>query len=136
MSRVMRRDEQRVIDGPADWFTGMVTIRGQFSRDEPSRLGGAVVTFQAGARTAWHAHPLGQTLIVVDGVGWTQVEGEPVEEFTAGDIVLCPHDRPHWHGATPDGPMTHVAIQESAEGRNVTWMHKVSDDEYLARRRA
>jgi quercetin dioxygenase-like cupin family protein len=113
-----------------------VTIRGQFARDEPSRVTGAVVTFEPGARTAWHSHPLGQTLVVIDGVGWTQVQDGPVHEFAAGDILLCPRDRRHWHGATPESSMTHVAIQESLDGTNVTWMEKVTDDEYLAGRSA
>ena len=92
------------------------------------------MTFAPGARTAWHSHPLGQTLVVTDGVGWTQVRDEPVLEFRAGDILLCPADRPHWHGATPDSSMTHVAIQESLDGTMVTWMEQVTDDEYLAGR--
>jgi quercetin dioxygenase-like cupin family protein len=132
MTEVMARKAQEEIEGPAQFFTGTVTVRGQFARDEPSRVTGAIVTFQPGARTAWHSHPLGQTLVVIDGVGWTQVEGDPIQEFAAGDILLCPRDRPHWHGATPDSPMTHVAIQEAFDGTNVTWMDKVTDDEYLA----
>lgn len=133
---IMKHDDQTVADGPEETFTGHVTVRGMFSREEPSRLSGAIVTFDAGARSAWHSHPVGQTLIVTDGVGWTQVEGEPVQEFAAGDIVLCPVDRPHWHGATPDAPMTHIALQETSGGTAVTWMHKVTDAEYLAGRSA
>jgi quercetin dioxygenase-like cupin family protein len=132
MTEVMSREAQEEIEGPAQFFTGTVTVRGQFARDEPSRVTGAIVTFQPGARTAWHSHPLGQTLVVIDGVGWTQVEGDPIQEFAAGDILLCPRDRPHWHGATPESSMTHVAIQEVLDGTNVTWMEKVTDDEYLA----
>jgi quercetin dioxygenase-like cupin family protein len=131
VTEVMRRDSQQVVDGPAEYFTGRVTIRGQFARDEPSRVTGAIVTFQPGARTAWHTHPLGQTLIVTDGVGWTRVEDGEIEEFAAGDILLCPRDRRHWHGATPESSMTHVAIQEIMDGTNVTWMEHVTDDEYL-----
>ena len=134
MTEIMSRDAQSVTQGPPDYFTGDVTIRGLFARDEPSRVTGAIVTFQPGARTAWHAHPLGQTLIVLEGVGWTQVEGDPVLEFGVGDIVLCPPDRPHWHGATPESSMTHVAIQEAVNGTNVTWMGKVTDAEYLSGR--
>jgi quercetin dioxygenase-like cupin family protein len=134
MTTIMSRETQSEIEGPAQYFTGRVTMRGQFARDEPSRLTGAIVTFPPGARTAWHVHPLGQTLIVLEGVGWTQVEDEPVEEFTAGDIVLCPRDRRHWHGATPEASMTHVAIQEALDGTNVTWMEHVTDDDYLGRR--
>jgi quercetin dioxygenase-like cupin family protein len=94
------------------------------------------VTFERGARTAWHSHRLGQTLVVTEGVGWTQVQDGPVPEFAAGDILLCPQDRWHWHGATPESSMTHVAIQEALEGTNVAWMEKVTDDEYLAGRSA
>src|SRR5215470_14579683 len=97
MTEIMARDTQGVTEAPEEFFTGRATIRGLFSRDEPSRVTGAIVTFQPGARTAWHSHPLGQTLIVLDGVGWTQVEDGPVQEFTAGDILLCPRDRRHWH---------------------------------------
>ena len=136
MTEIMARDKQDEVEGPAEFFTGRVTIRGQFARDEPSRVTGAVVTFAPGARTAWHSHPLGQTLVVTEGVGWTQVQDGPVQEFAAGDILLCPRDRRHWHGATPDSSMTHVAIQEALDGTNVTWMEKVTDDEYLAGRSA
>ncbi|HLM17125.1 MAG TPA: cupin domain-containing protein [Acidimicrobiia bacterium] len=136
MTEIMAREQQDEVEGPAEFFTGRVTIRGQFSHAEPSRVTGAVVTFEPGARTAWHAHPLGQTLVVTEGVGWTQVQGGPVQEFAAGDILLCPRDRPHWHGATPESRMTHVAVQEALDGTNVTWMEKVTDDEYLARRSA
>jgi quercetin dioxygenase-like cupin family protein len=132
MTEIMSRDTQEEIEGPQQYFTGRVTIRGQFSRDEPSRVAGAIVTFQPGARTAWHTHPLGQTLIVTEGVGWTQVEDGPIQEFAAGDILLCPRERRHWHGATPEGVMTHVAIQETFDGKAVTWMEKVTDAEYLA----
>jgi len=129
---ITRKDEQQTIEGPADWFTGKATIKGMFSRESPSRLTGAIVSFEPGARTAWHTHPLGQTLIVTDGVGWTQVEGGPILEFYAGDILWCPKDKKHWHGATPHSAMTHIAIQEALDGKNVTWMEKVSDEEYLA----
>jgi quercetin dioxygenase-like cupin family protein len=132
MTEIMSRDTQEEVEGPEQCFTGRVTIRGQFSRDEPSRVAGAIVTFQPGARTAWHSHPLGQTLIVIEGVGWTQVEDGPIQEFTAGDILLCPRERRHWHGATPEASMSHVAIQEALDGTTVTWMEKVTDAEYLA----
>jgi len=135
LTELMPRDGQSEVEGPPEYFTGRVTIRGQFAREAPSRVTGAIVTFQPGARTAWHSHPLGQTLIVIDGVGWTQVEDEPVQEFGAGDIVLCPRDRRHWHGATPEASMSHVAIQETLDGTNVTWMEKVTDEQYLAGRR-
>ncbi|MEZ5238273.1 MAG: cupin domain-containing protein [Microthrixaceae bacterium] len=112
MTDIITKHDQAEVEGPADYFTGRATIRGQFARDEPSRVTGAIVSFEPGARTAWHSHPLGQTLIVTEGVGWTQLEGAPVQEFAAGDILLCPRYRPHWHGATPESSMTHVAIQE------------------------
>jgi quercetin dioxygenase-like cupin family protein len=136
MTEIMAKQTQDEVEGPAELFTGRVSIRGQFSRDEPSRVTGAVVTFEPGARTAWHSHPLGQTLVVTEGVGWTQVQDGPVQEFAAGDILLCPRDRRHWHGATPESSMTHVAIQEALDGTNVTWMEQVSDEEYLAGRSA
>ncbi len=122
----------RRVDGPDQYFTGKATITGQFQRPDPSRVSGAIVHFEPGARTAWHTHPLGQTLIVTEGVGWTQIVDGPVIEFHAGDILWCPPDRKHWHGATPHQGMTHIAIQESLNGSPVTWMEKVSDDEYLA----
>jgi quercetin dioxygenase-like cupin family protein len=136
MTEIMARATQDEVEGPPEFFTGRVTVRGQFSREEPSRVTGAVVTFEPGARTAWHSHPLGQTLVVIEGVGWTQVHDGPVQEFAAGDILLCPRDRRHWHGATPESSMTHVAIQEALNGTNVTWMEQVTDDEYLAGRSA
>jgi quercetin dioxygenase-like cupin family protein len=136
MTEIMSRQTQDEVQGPEEFFTGRVTIRGQFSRDEPSRVAGAIVTFEVGARTAWHSHPLGQTLVVTEGVGWTQLQDGPVQEFGAGDILLCPADRRHWHGATPESSMTHVAIQEALDGTVVTWMEKVTDDEYMAGRSA
>lgn len=134
MTDIITKHDQAEVEGPADYFTGRATIRGQFARDEPSRVTGAIVSFEPGARTAWHSHPLGQTLIVTEGVGWTQLEGAPVQEFAAGDILLCPRYRPHWHGATPESSMTHVAIQEELGGTNVNWMEKVTEEEYLAGR--
>ncbi len=131
MTEIMRKEDLATSRGSADWFTGSVTITGQFQREEPSRVSGAIVRFKPGARTAWHSHPLGQTLIVTEGVGWTQVEDGPVLEFHAGDILLCPADKPHWHGATPHEGMTHIAVQESRDGSPVTWMEHVSDEEYL-----
>ena len=136
MTEIMSRQDQEAAPGPEQFFTGRVTLRGQFARDAPSRVAGAIVTFEPGARTAWHSHPLGQTLVVTAGVGWTQVQDGPVQEFAAGDILLCPADRPHWHGATPESSMTHVAIQEALDGTMVTWMQHVTDEEYLAGRAA
>lgn len=117
--------------GPAEWFTGEVRIEPLNSPPEPSRVSCASVTFAPGARTAWHSHPLGQTLIVTDGIGWTQVEGGPILEFHAGDVLWCPPEHKHWHGATPHSGMTHIAIQEALNGSPVTWMEHVTDDEYL-----
>jgi len=129
---ITRKADQTTIEGPAEWFTGRVTISGQFQREAPSRVGGALVHFEPGARTAWHVHPLGQTLIVTEGVGWTQIEGGPKLEFHAGDILWCPPEHKHWHGATPHAAMTHIAIQESQNGSPVTWMEQVTDEQYLA----
>jgi quercetin dioxygenase-like cupin family protein len=118
--------------GPPEWFTGEVTIEPLSNPPEPSRVGVASVTFQPGARTAWHTHPLGQTLIVVSGTGWHQCDGETREEIRTGDIVFCEPNRRHWHGATPDSAMSHIALQEALDGKVVTWMEQVSDEEYLA----
>ena len=129
---ITRKADQQTAPGPPEYFTGRVTITGQFQRPAPSRVGGALVHFDPGARTAWHRHPLGQTLIVTEGVGWTQVEGGQKVEFYAGDIMWCPPDRKHWHGATPTSSMTHIAIQEALNGAPVTWMEHVTDEHYLA----
>ena len=129
---ITRKPDQQSVEGPPEYFTGKATITGQFQRQAPSRVTGAIVRFEAGARTAWHNHPLGQTLIVTEGVGWTQIEGGPKLEFRAGDILWCPPEHKHWHGATPHGAMEHIAIQEAKDGKNVTWMEKVTDEEYLA----
>ncbi|MFK7606439.1 MULTISPECIES: cupin domain-containing protein [unclassified Pseudomonas] len=118
--------------GPADWFTGHVRIDSPFQGEEPARIAGAIVTFEPGARTNWHTHPLGQTLIVTQGKGWTQCEGGPKVEIAAGDIIWCPCKRRHWHGATATTAMTHIAITEYLDGKNVDWLEPVSDDEYLA----
>ncbi|CAI0737840.1 MULTISPECIES: (R)-mandelonitrile lyase [Serratia] len=116
--------------GPENYFTGQVRIDAPFAGTEPARVGGATVTFEPGARTAWHTHPLGQTLIVTQGRGWIQVWGEAVQEMNPGDIVWIPEGVKHWHGATPDTAMTHIAIAESLNGSPVTWMEKVSDAQY------
>jgi quercetin dioxygenase-like cupin family protein len=129
---ITRKDDLTIAEGPAENFTGKVTLTGRFQREGPSRVAGAIVHFEPGARTAWHTHPLGQTLIVTDGVGWTQLENGPVLEFYAGDILWCPADKRHWHGATPHESMTHIAIQEAKDGQAVTWMEHVTDEEYLA----
>ncbi|MBZ5493776.1 MAG: cupin domain-containing protein [Acidobacteriia bacterium] len=116
--------------GPSDWFTGTVRIDSMFQRKEPARIGGAEVTFEPGARTAWHTHPLGQTLIVTSGCGWVQREGGPVEEIRPGDVVWFEPGERHWHGATPSTAMTHIAIAEALNGKSVEWMEKVSDQQY------
>lgn len=119
-------------NGPAEWFTGTVRIDTPFQGEEPARAGGAVVTFEPGARTAWHTHPLGQTLLVTSGCGWTQCQGEDIVEIRAGDVIWCPPGHKHWHGATPETAMTHVAIAEMLDGSAVTWLEHVTDAEYLA----
>lgn len=117
--------------GPADWFTGTVRIDPMFAAEEPGRVAGAHVTFEPGARTAWHTHPAGQTLIVTFGRGRVQRAGGPVEEVSQGDIVWFPAGEKHWHGASPDTVMSHIAIQESIDGSAVTWMEHVSQADYL-----
>ncbi len=119
--------------GPAAWFTGDVRIDTPFSTTAPARASGAIVTFEPGARTAWHTHPLGQTLIVTAGLGLAQREGGPVEEIRPGDTVWFAPGEKHWHGAAPDVAMTHVAVAEMLDGRAVDWLEKVSDADYAAR---
>ena len=118
--------------GPEDWFTGTVFIDGIRNPDDQSAVGCAHVRFTPGARTAWHTHPLGQTLIVTAGCGWTQCEGEAIVEIRAGDVIWCPPGHKHWHGASPTTAMTHIAIQEALDGKNVEWMEHVTDEQYLA----
>ena len=130
--KIIRNGSQPSAYGPAEWFTGTVRIDSPFQSAEPARVAGAFVTFEPGARSAWHTHPLGQTLIVTSGTGWTQCEGEPIVEIRAGDIIWCPPGHKHWHGATPITAMTHLAIQEALDGKVVEWMEKVTDEEYLA----
>jgi quercetin dioxygenase-like cupin family protein len=127
---VKRSGSQPAGKGPADWFTGFVRIDPLFQPDEPSRVSGGSVTFEPGARTAWHAHPLGQTLIVTAGLGRVQREGGQVQEIRPGDVVRIPPNVKHWHGATPSTAMTHIAIQEALGGSPVTWMEQVSDEQY------
>jgi quercetin dioxygenase-like cupin family protein len=116
--------------GPAEWFTGDVRIDPLFQAAAPARVAGASVTFEPGARTAWHTHPLGQTLIVVAGVGWAQRDGGPVEEIRPGDVVWFSPGERHWHGATATTGMTHIAIQESLDGKVVEWLEQVRDELY------
>ena len=128
---ISRNGSQPSVKGPAEYFTGAVRIDSFFNAEAPARSGGAIVTFEPGARTAWHTHPLGQTLVVLSGVGWTQCEGGPRTEIRAGDVVWCPCQRRHWHGATDRTAMSHVAITEMLDGKNVEWMEHVSDAQYL-----
>jgi quercetin dioxygenase-like cupin family protein len=116
--------------GPAEYFTGSVRIDSQFQRSAPARIGGAFVTFEPGARTAWHTHPLGQTLIVTSGLGRVQREGGPIEEIRPGDVIWFAPGEKHWHGASPTMAMTHIAIAEALDGKAVDWMEKVSDEQY------
>jgi quercetin dioxygenase-like cupin family protein len=122
--------------GPSDWFTGAVRIDSLFTAPAPARAAGAAVTFEPGARTAWHTHPLGQTLIVTAGLGLAQREGGPVEEIRPGDVVWFSPDEKHWHGASPATAMTHIAIQEALDGKLVDWMEHVTDAQYGAKRNA
>lgn len=116
--------------GPEEWFTGTVRIDPLFQRNAPARAAGINVTFEPGARTAWHTHPLGQTLVVTFGSGWVQREGGPVEEIHPGDVILIEPGEKHWHGATSTTAMTHIAIHEYLDGKAVDWMEKVTDDQY------
>ncbi len=127
---IQRAGTQPSANGPADWVTGTVRIDSPFKGTDASRVTGATVSFEPGARTAWHTHPLGQTLIVLIGCGWVQRLGGPVEEVRPGDIVWFAPDEKHWHGASPTIAMTHIAIQEALDGKAVEWMEKVSDDQY------
>jgi quercetin dioxygenase-like cupin family protein len=117
-------------DGPEQYFSGRVQIRPLFSASEPARMSCGCVTFDPCARSAWHTHPLGQTLIVMSGRGFVQSWSGPVREIRAGDVIWTPPGEKHWHGAAPDSSMTHIAIQEALDGKNVDWMEKVTDDEY------
>lgn len=117
----------------ARYFTGSAQVDSRFQRSEPARIGGGLVTFAPGARTAWHSHPLGQTLIVTSGIGWVQSWGGAVQEFRAGDVVWIPPEVKHWHGAGATTGMAHFAVSESVNGKSVTWMEKVTDEQYLAK---
>ena len=129
---IRRIDSQPTRKGPAKWFTGSVRIQPMFESPEPARARGASVTFEPGALTAWHTHPLGQTLIVTSGLGWAQREDGPIEEIRPGDVVWFAPNEKHWHGATPTNAMTHIAIQEALDGKVVVWMEHVTDKEYLS----
>ena len=128
--KIQRAGSQPSVKGPSEWFTGTVRIDPLFQPNDPARATGASVTFEPGARTAWHTHPLGQTLIVTAGVGRVQREGGPIEEIRPGDVVWFPPGLKHWHGAAPTTAMTHIAIHEQLNGKMVDWMDKVTDEQY------
>jgi quercetin dioxygenase-like cupin family protein len=127
---IKRNGSRPSTKGSSDWFTGAVRVDPLFQAPDPGRVSCGQVTFEPGARTAWHTHPLGQTLVVTAGLGWVRREGGPIEEIRAGDVVWFPPSLKHWHGATPTTAMTHIAIQESVDGKNVDWLEKVADDQY------
>ena len=127
---IKRNGSQPSGKGPADYFTGVVRVDPLFHAPDPARVVGATVTFEPGARTAWHTHPLGQTLVVLSGCGHVQRVGGPIEEIRPGDVVWFPPGEKHWHGATPSTAMTHIAIQEQLDGKTVEWMEHVTDEQY------
>jgi quercetin dioxygenase-like cupin family protein len=129
---IKRTGSQASTKGPADWFTGTVRIDPLFSPTAPARVAGASVTFEPGARTAWHTHPLGQTLIVTAGCGRAQRWGGPVEEIRPGDVITFAPGEKHWHGAAPTTAMTHIAVHETLDGKAVDWLEKVNDAQYGA----
>ena len=131
---IKRSGSQPSAKGPPEWFTGSVRLDSPFLGTAPARVGGAIVTFEPGARTAWHTHPLGQTLIVTAGCGRAQRAGGPIEEIRPGDVVWFPPGEKHWHGAAPTTAMTHIAIQEALDGKVVEWMEHVTDEEYTGSR--
>ncbi len=128
--RITRAGSQPSGRGPAEYFTGSVRVDPLFPATAPSRMSGGLVTFEPGARSAWHTHPVGQVLIVTAGLGWVGREGGPVEEIRPGDVVWIPPGLRHWHGATATTGMSHIALQEQVDGRNVDWMGKVTDEQY------
>ena len=128
--KISHSDSLETKKASAEHFTGSVEVQELFPADDPSRTSGGKVTFEPGARSAWHTHPLGQVLIVTDGTGWVQQWGGPIEEIRKGDVVRIPAGVKHWHGATPTTSMTHIAIQEQLNGKAVEWMEKVSDEQY------
>ncbi|MDT7814055.1 MAG: hypothetical protein QOJ42_3971 [Acidobacteriaceae bacterium] len=128
--KITRVGSQPSGKGPTDWFTGTVRVDPLFQAPDPALVSGACVTFEPGARTAWHTHPLGQTLIVVSGAGWVQRNGGPVEDIRPGDVVWFEPGEKHWHGATATTAMSHIAIQEKQDGKVVDWMEHVTDEQY------
>jgi quercetin dioxygenase-like cupin family protein len=129
---IQKSGSQPSTKGSSEYFTGTVRIDPLFQTPEPARASGASVTFEPGARTAWHTHPLGQTLIVTAGLGWVQQWGEQIQEIRPGDVVSIPPGQKHWHGATATTTMTHTAIQEHLDGKPVDWLEQVSDEQYQA----
>ena len=127
---IKRSGSQPSGKGPAEYFTGTVRMDPLFQPADPSRVAAATVTFEPGARTAWHTHPLGQRLIIIFGCGWVQRDSGPIEEVRPGDVVFFAPGEKHWHGATPTTAMTHIAIQEALDGKTVDWLEKVSDAQY------
>lgn len=127
---IFRNGSKPSAKGPEHFFTGSVRIDSPFQVDQPGRTGGAIVTFEPGSRTNWHTHPLGQILVVLNGTGWTQCEGGPRTEIRAGDIVSCSCGKRHWHGAAATTAMSHLAIVESLDGKNVDWLEPVTDEQY------
>ena len=128
--KITRSGSQSSAKGPADWFTGTVRVDPLFQATGPARAAGNAVTFEPGARTAWHTHPLGQTLIVTFGCGWVQREGGPIEEIRPGDVVWFEPGEKHWHGASATTALQHIAINEALDGKAVDWMEHVNDEEY------
>lgn len=129
---IIRSGESPSQPGPSDYFTGAVEIASLPSEDPQSRVAGVIVSFEAGARTAWHTHPLGQMLLVTAGEGWAQRDGGPRQVIRAGDVVWFPAGQKHWHGATADSAMTHYAVAAPSDGETVNWLEQVSDAQYLA----
>jgi quercetin dioxygenase-like cupin family protein len=130
---VVRAGEQASAAGPAEFFTGRVRVDPVWTAGDDINASGALVTFEPGARSAWHTHPKGQRLMVMAGVGLTQEWGKPVQVLRPGDVVMCPPGVKHWHGAGPTTAMTHLAVTGTLDGKNVNWMEKVSDEQYRAR---
>jgi quercetin dioxygenase-like cupin family protein len=129
---IRRAGSQPSTKGNPEWFTGVVRVDPLFQAPDPARVSGGAVTFEPGARTAWHTHPLGQTLVVTAGAGRVQRDGGPIEQIRPGDIVWFPPGEKHWHGASPTTALTHIAIQESLGGKAVNWLEKVTDEQYGA----
>ena len=128
--KILRNGSISSLAGPAEWFSGQVRIDSLFQTEAPATAGSAAVTFEPGARTAWHSHPLGQTLIVTAGCGRVQLEGALIQEIRPGDIVWIAPGEKHWHGAAPTTAMTHIAIQEALDGKSADWFEQVSETEY------